>query len=128
MADLTAEPVRWDGNPETLELLRERMPECLDSHSGRGVLYVRTLRQVSAKGFVHGAASVPLGWYLTPRTCRVHKMRYAAIEQAPRFTRPLLHPCQRADMHLVPLRPAAADRTSTLDAAERLAASRRRPG
>lgn len=80
-----AEPVRWDGKPETLELLRERMPECLYSHTSGGVLCVRTLRQVSAEGVIHDTAPVPVGWYVTPRTCRVHGLRYAAIEQVPRI-------------------------------------------
>ena len=80
MADLLAESVRWDGRPETVELLRERMPECLSSHGPLGALHVKTLRKVSAKGYVHDDAIVPTGWYVTPRTCRAHGQRYAAIK------------------------------------------------
>jgi len=84
LTDLLAEPVRWDGRPETLELLRERMPECLNSYDkSAGVLHVKTLRKVSAKGSVHDVAIVPTGWYVTPRICRVHGQRYAAIKPAP---------------------------------------------
>ena len=79
--DLLTEPVRWDGKRETLELLRERMPECLSSYDpSAGVLHVRTLKKVSAKGFVHDTGIVPTGWYVIPRTCRVHGQRYAAIK------------------------------------------------
>ena len=81
MTDLLAEPVRWDGRPETLELLRERMPECLSSYDPfAGVLHVRTLRKVSAKGSVHDVAIVPVGWRVSLRTCRAHGQRYAAIK------------------------------------------------
>ena len=81
MTDLLAEPVRWDGRPETLELLRERMPDCLDSYfSGTGILNVRTLVKVSEKGSVHDTAIVPTGWYVSLRTCRAHGQRYAAIK------------------------------------------------
>ena len=81
MTDLLTEPVRWDGRPETLGLLRERMPDCLDAYDRQaGVLHVKTLRKVSAKGSVHDTAIVPTGWLVTLRTCRVHGQRYAAIK------------------------------------------------
>lgn len=76
-----SESVRWDGKPETLDLLRERMPECLDSYGLLGnVLHVKTLRRVSAKGFVHDVGIVPVGWYVAPRRCRAHGQRYAVIK------------------------------------------------
>ena len=81
VGDLLAEPVRWDGRPETLELLRERMPDCLDSHGLLGgILYVKTLRKVSDKKSVHDTAVVPVGWYVIPRICRAHGQRYAAVK------------------------------------------------
>jgi hypothetical protein len=72
------EAIRWDGKPETLELLREQMPDCLAGDLNG--LYVKTLRPVSEKGYVHGERLVPLGWYVTPRTCPAHRQRYADVK------------------------------------------------
>jgi len=73
------EAIRWDGRPETLELLRGQIPDCLAGDLGDG-LRVKTLRQVSAKGYVHDERLVPLGWYVTPRTCPRHGQRYADVK------------------------------------------------
>ena len=72
------EAIRWDGKPETLELLREQMPDCLAGYLGG--LHVKTLRQVSATGYVHDERIVPLGWYVTPRTCARHGQQYADVK------------------------------------------------
>ena len=76
---MAGEAIRWDGKPETLERLRDLMPDVIVSDLGFGGLRVKTLRNISAKQAVHGERIVPAGWYLTLKTCK-HGERYAAIK------------------------------------------------
>lgn len=72
----SGEPVRWDGKPETMERLRELMPTCVSSIVG--TLEVKVLRKISPRRSVHDVRIVPLGWYVTPRTCG-HGETYADL-------------------------------------------------
>ena len=71
------ESVRWDGKPGTMERLRELMPGCVTFFSG--TLEVKVLRKISPRRSVHDVALVPVGWDVTPRTCK-HGEMYAVIK------------------------------------------------
>ena len=73
----SGESVRWDGKPGTMERLRDLMPGCVTFFSG--TLEVKVLRKISPRRSVHDVQVVPLGWYVTPRTCR-HGETYAVIK------------------------------------------------
>ncbi len=71
------ELVRWDGKPETVERLRDLMPGGVTLIGG--VLQVKVLRKISPRRAVHGDRVVPVGWYVTLRTCK-HGETYAVIK------------------------------------------------
>ena len=76
-AQEAGEPVRWDGKPETFELLRERIPAGVTFFDG--LLTVKVLRKVSPRRSVHDEHVVPVGWWVTPGICR-HGEAYAVIK------------------------------------------------
>jgi hypothetical protein len=74
---VTGGPVRWDGTPGTMEHLRGLMPGCVTYFSD--TLQVKVLRKISPRRSVHDVQVVPLGWYVTPRTCK-HGEIYADVQ------------------------------------------------